>query len=107
VTWLLRRLGVMAMTLGHTIIGQEEKELEIVRDHEQIHVSQYERWGPFFIPLYFWYSIWLWFQRRDCYRENPFEVEAYDLADPAEKTLPPAKVRVYYRQFNGFPPAWE
>ena len=85
VTWLLVRLRVMAMTLGHTIIGQEEKELEIVRDHEQVHVRQYERWGPFFIPLYSWYSVCLWFQKRDCYRENPFEVEAYDLADPSEK----------------------
>ena len=47
VTWLLVRLRVMAMTLGHTIIGQEEKELEIVRDHEQVHVRQYERWGHF------------------------------------------------------------
>jgi len=73
------------MTLGHTIIGQEENELEVVRDHEHVHVSQYERWGPFFIPLYLGYSIWLWFQKRDCYSENPFEVEAYNFSDPAEK----------------------
>lgn len=88
VTWLLVRMGprgVMAMTLGHTIIGQEEKELAIVRDHEQVHVRQYERWGPFFIPVYLGYSAWLWFQKRDCYMENPFEVEAYKLADPRKK----------------------
>ncbi len=75
----------MAMTLGHTIIGQKKDELAIVRDHEQVHVSQYERWGPFFIPVYLWYSVLLWFQKRDSYMENPFEVEAYKLADPREK----------------------
>lgn len=88
VTWLLARLGargVTAMTLGHTIIGQEKDELAIVREHEQVHVAQYERWGPLFIPVYLWFSAWLWFQKKDCYMENPFEVEAYKLADPRKK----------------------
>ena len=91
VTWLLARLGtrgVTAMTLGHTIIGQNKQELDIVRDHEQVHVGQYERWGPFFIPVYLGYSAWLWVQKKDCYMENPFEVEAYKLADPKEKRKP-------------------
>lgn len=91
VTWALAHLGaggVTAMTLGHTIIGQEKSELAIVRDHEQVHVRQYERWGPFFIPVYLGYSFWLWIQKRDCYMENPFEVEAYKLADPRKKRRP-------------------
>ena len=90
-TWALAHLGaggVTAMTLGHTIIGQEKSELAIVRDHEQVHVRQYERWGPFFIPVYLGYSFWLWIQKRDCYMENPFEVEAYKLADPRKKRRP-------------------
>ena len=91
VTWMLAKLGangVSAMTLGHTILGRKEDDLAIARDHEHIHVGQYERWGPFFIPVYLGYSVWLWFQKRDCYMENPFEVEAYKLADPRKKRRP-------------------
>ena len=86
VTWALKRLGgagVLAMTLGHTIIGQTPQGLAIARDHEHVHVRQYQRWGPFFIPAYLSCSAWLWFQKKDIYRGNPFEVEAYRIADPA------------------------
>jgi hypothetical protein len=85
-TWTLKRMpltgGVLAMTLGHCVIGQTESGLAIAREHERIHVSQYERWGPFFLPAYLVASGWLWLTGRDCYRENPFEVEAYAKADP-------------------------
>ena len=74
--------GVSAMTLGHSIIGQTTYSLDISREHELIHVRQYERWGPFFLPAYFAASLCLWCAGRDCYRENPFEVEAYAKADP-------------------------
>jgi hypothetical protein len=82
--WMLRRLppgGVLAMTLGHTIVGQSESGLAVARDHEQVHVRQYERWGPLFIPAYLSCSVLLWIQNRDYYRENPFEIEAYGIAD--------------------------
>jgi hypothetical protein len=85
VTWLLQHInanGVLAMTLGHTIIGQNSNVLQIARDHEHVHVRQYERWGPLFIPAYLGCSAYLWFQKKDCYRDNPFEVEAYGIADP-------------------------
>lgn len=86
VTWTLQRInqnGVLAMTLGHTIVGQTADSLRIARDHEQVHVRQYERWGPLFIPMYLVFSLILWFQaNKDCYRDNPFEVEAYRIADP-------------------------
>ncbi len=85
VQWLLERgplgSGIMAMTLGHTILGQTETALQISRDHEHVHVRQYERWGPFFLPAYLGCSLVLWLQRRDAYRDNPFEVEAYGVAD--------------------------
>ena len=87
VAWLLNRLppqGVMAMTLGHTIIGQTQTGLAFCREHEQVHVRQYERWGPLFIPAYLGCSVLLWLQKRDAYRENPFEIEAYAIADPHE-----------------------
>lgn len=82
--WALDTLagGVMAMTLGHTILGQSSTGLEFVRDHEQVHVRQYERWGPAFLPAYLISSFYLWMRGRDMYRQNPFEVEAYGLSDP-------------------------
>lgn len=91
VTWLLGRIppqGVTAMTLGHTIIGQEKTGLAIVRDHEHVHVRQYERWGPIFIPVYLGTSLYLMLRGRDCYRENPFEVEAFATSDPSELKKP-------------------
>ena len=81
---ILARLGVVAMTLGHTVLGLNERVLEHARDHEQVHVRQYEIWGPFFVPAYLGSSVWLWLRGRDPYRENPFEVEAYDLSDPSK-----------------------
>jgi hypothetical protein len=81
VSWLLNRLptgpGTLAMTLGHTILGQSISALEMAREHEHVHVKQYQRWGPIFIPAYLVCSLYLWIRRRDAYRENPFEIEAY------------------------------
>ena len=80
VAFLLRRTPIkaIAMTLGHSILGQTATDLDAARDHEHIHVQQYERWGPFFLPLYFWYSFVLWMQKKEAYRNNPFEKEAYE-----------------------------
>ena len=60
VSWFLARLGsrgVAAMTLGPTILGQSRETLDVVRSHEQIHVSQYEKWGVLFIPAYLFCSF--------------------------------------------------
>ena len=79
--WLLERMPygqfVMAMTLGHIVLGKTDVALDIARDHELVHVRQYERWGPFFVPAYLIASLWLWFVGGDAYRDNPFEREAY------------------------------
>ncbi len=69
-----------AMTLGHVVLGQTADILESTRDHERVHVEQYERWGPFFLPAYIGSSVYLWLRGRDPYRENPFEKEAYGRA---------------------------
>ena len=69
--------GAIAMTLGHTILGQTSPALDLARDHEHVHVRQYERWGPLFVPAYFLSSAYLWLTNKDPYRDNPFEVEAY------------------------------
>ena len=78
---LLRRVpipgGAAAITLGHVILARTETEMLRSHDHELVHVRQYQRWGPFFVPAYFMASLWLWWKGRDFYRENPFEKEAF------------------------------
>ena len=92
VTAMLSRIppgrSTSAMTLGHVILGQSAEDLSICRQHEQVHVAQYERWGPLFIPVYLGWSYVRWLQSRDPYLDNPFEVEAYRIADPRESSEP-------------------
>lgn len=78
--WLLVRLapeGILAMTLGHTIIGLSSAALDIARDHEHVHVRQYEAWGPLFLPAYLWCSLVAWRRGQRAYRDNYFERQAY------------------------------
>lgn len=81
VKWLLQRFPdgqfMLAMTLGHTILGQTAAALDISREHELVHVRQFERWGPFMGPAYLGCSLVLWLKRGKPYRDNPFEREAY------------------------------
>ncbi len=65
------------MTFGHVVLGQTLGELNRCRDHELVHVRQYERWGPLFLPAYLGCSLVLWLCGRDRYLDNPFEVEAF------------------------------
>ena len=69
------------MTLGHCVLGRTPSDLDRSRRHELVHVAQYERWGPLFVPAYLVCSVWLWLRGRDSYRDNPFEVEAYAAED--------------------------
>ena len=80
IKWFLHQLPnghfILAMTLGHVVLGQTDASLEISRKHEAVHVSQYERWGPFMLPAYFLSSVYVWLRGRRFYRDNPFELEA-------------------------------
>jgi hypothetical protein len=69
--------GAAAMTLGHVIIGIDERCLARSRDHEHVHVRQYERWGPFFLPAYVAASGIAWYRGQHAYLDNHFEREAY------------------------------
>ncbi len=88
--WLLNRVpigegdGALAMTLGHTILGQTEAGLDLARTHEHVHVRQFERWGPFMGPAYLLASLWVGLCRGQAYRDNPFEVEAFAVDDLTE-----------------------
>ncbi len=80
IPWLFARLPARpsAMTLGHVLLGRTPAALDVARDHELVHVRQYERWGPIFVPAYLLCSAVLWFNGKDAYRDNPFEREAFD-----------------------------
>jgi hypothetical protein len=83
VKWLINRLPdgqfVLAFTLGHTVFGQTDAALDISRDHELVHVRQFEIWGPLMGPANLLSSLHMWLTGRRAYRDNPFEREAYDL----------------------------
>ena len=68
---------VSAITFGHTILGRNPELLAECREHEWVHVRQYQRWGPLFGPAYFASSLIVWLQGKRAYRDNHFEREAY------------------------------
>ena len=84
IAWLLthRRRGMAfsAMTLGHIVIGRSVDALDAAREHELVHVRQYERWGPLFVPAYLLCSLVIWLRGGNAYFDNPFEREAYRIA---------------------------
>jgi hypothetical protein len=69
--------GAGCMTLGHVILGQNLEKLDYARNHEHVHVEQYMRWGPFFLPMYALTSFLCWRKGKDVYFENLFEKEAH------------------------------
>ncbi|HUP30909.1 MAG TPA: hypothetical protein VM122_12085 [Usitatibacter sp.] len=71
------RMRFGALTLGHAILGLDGATLDHCRCHEQVHVRQYERWGPLFLPLYVASSALQLACGRDPYRDNRFEREAF------------------------------
>ncbi|MEJ5990109.1 signal peptide prediction [Ramlibacter sp. PS3R-8] len=73
-------LGFSAMTLGHVILAVDRSALAQLRRHEHVHVRQYERWGPFFLPAYLLSSFLQLLRGRNPYRENHFERQAFALA---------------------------
>lgn len=90
VRWLFARFPnrPAAMTLGHTVLGLDARTLARTRRHELVHVRQYERWGPLFIPLYLIYSLWAWCRGLNPYLDNPLEQEAFR-ADSVGEISPP------------------
>lgn len=73
--------GASAITIGHVVIARTPQTLDRTRSHERVHVRQYERWGPLFLPAYITAGAWQWAHGKDPYRDNPFEVEAYAVSD--------------------------
>ncbi|MEM6459574.1 MAG: hypothetical protein AAF710_09310 [Planctomycetota bacterium] len=74
---LRRPAGASALTLGHVVLGVDADALDRTRAHERVHVRQYERWGPLFLPAYAAASLIAWRRGRHPYLGNRFEREAY------------------------------
>ena len=93
VAWLLENAtllegGALAITFGDVVLGRDKASLDLTREHERVHVRQCHRWGPFFIPAYLAASAIAWMKKRDGYRGNVFEVEAYAISDARRNRRP-------------------
>jgi hypothetical protein len=79
--WCVRHLplgkNTTAITLGHTVLGQNLAGLDDAHEHEMVHVRQFERWGPLMGPAYLLCSLVIWCHGGKAYWDNPFEREAY------------------------------
>lgn len=81
IAWVLRHCipipgGACAITLGHVVLGRDGHSLARSRAHERVHVRQYERWGPAFIPVYLMASAWAFVTGAGAYHGNRLEREA-------------------------------
>ena len=72
------RYSFCAITFGHVILAENLATLAAVRAHEEVHVRQYERWGPFFVPAYLLSSLVQVICGGNPYRDNCFERQAYE-----------------------------
>jgi hypothetical protein len=72
------RYSFCAITFGHVILAENQATLAAVRLHEEVHVRQYERWGPFFVPAYLLSSLVQVICGGNPYRDNCFERQAYE-----------------------------
>jgi hypothetical protein len=80
-------LGFSAMTLGHVILAVDRSALNQLRLHEHVHVRQYERWGPLFLPAYLLSSLLQLLRGRHPYRENHFERQAHAVVAERRRLL--------------------
>ena len=72
-----RKLGwrYRAITFGHVVLAVDDLD-PATEAHELVHVRQYERWGPLFVPAYLAASGLAFGRGKDAYRDNSFEREA-------------------------------
>jgi hypothetical protein len=55
------------------VVDHADEEL---MTHERVHVAQYERWGPLFIPVYLLAGLVTKLRGGRAYADNPFELAA-------------------------------
>jgi len=76
VSCLPRSLRFSAITFGHVILADSRNSLAVHREHELVHVRQYEQWGFLFLPLYCCSSLIQLLRGRNPYLDNRFERQA-------------------------------
>ncbi len=76
---------VLALTLGHVVIGISHELLNHERPHEHAHVRQYERWGILLLPLYLASSLMQFLRGGHPYLDNRFERQAFTAAKDARE----------------------
>jgi hypothetical protein len=72
--------GASAITLGHIVLARDADLLVKTRTHERVHVRQCEKYGPFFLPVYFAASLWALVRGKRPYEDNFLEREAFENA---------------------------
>ena len=72
-----RRLGwhYRAITFGHVVLCVDTVDPDLIA-HELVHVRQYERWGPLFIPAYLFASLKAMVRGGRAHTDNAFEIAA-------------------------------
>ncbi|HRJ54517.1 MAG TPA: hypothetical protein PLE99_17275 [Candidatus Thiothrix moscowensis] len=87
--WLDRGLPFLgpanAFTVGHVVVGISPQHLDSSRVHERTHVAQFERWGFLFPLVYLLAGLWVKWQGKRMYWDNPYEIEARAAATSANK----------------------
>ena len=73
---LIARLPFAAITLGHVVIACSAQQQNALRQHERVHVAQYELWGPLFLLAYPLESLFQLIRGRRPYLDNRFESAA-------------------------------
>ena len=72
----VRCLPFTAITLGHVVLACSSQDQAALRQHERVHVAQYELWGPLFLLAYPLESLFQWVRGRRAYLDNRFEIAA-------------------------------
>lgn len=85
-SFLLSRLHIDAIAIGHVVFGRNRDSLIRCRNHDRVHVRQCERWGPLFPVLYLLSSAAALVHGLHPYRDNRFEQEAFHVSGLMETT---------------------
>ena len=73
------------------VFGIDQSALDRTREHERVHVRQYERWGPLFLPAYGLASLLAARRGQHAYYGNRFEREAYAVSHPERFAAAPGE----------------
>lgn len=79
----LLRLPFTGITFGHVVLAPTHEHQQTHRQHERVHVCQYERWGLFFFVLYPANSLFQLLRGRRPYIDNCFETQARARSGPS------------------------